>query len=434
MLVEFRFKNHRSYRDEEVLSMEATEIFHLQNCLIKKDDLKILPGVAILGKNGGGKSNVIGAFWLAVQFICNAQKIQNEKVRIPVEPFALNDYSGEEPSEFTFYYIFEKIKYWYSFSATKEKIIRESLYFADKEEKTFVFEREYQQFRFKEKKPVRNLISEMVAENQLFLAVACAVNDAECRAAMRWFRDYVFFSKDYSGFYYRWQEYFGDSNIMSIIESYAKISDLDIEKVKFEIDDRGRLQPSRTSDFIYIQEDAEIESPHIIMELAESANYFERNPKPCKINAKTLHQGVLKDGRASLFELQMKEESDGAKRLMFLSVLIESTLNKGGVFFIDDIEWKLHPMLVNFLIAKFQSRHSNPQGAQIIFTTHNTEILDLNFLRKDQIYFANKNKENGVSELYSVTEYKTADSDNVRNEYLRGKYGAAPNLEIEHLT
>ena len=93
MLIEFKFSNYRSFRDETVLSMEATGLGTFKNCLIQEKSTKLLPGVAIYGKNGGGKSNVIRAFWLAVQFIKNAQRTQHEKAEIPVMPFGLNDYS-----------------------------------------------------------------------------------------------------------------------------------------------------------------------------------------------------------------------------------------------------------------------------------------------------------------------------------------------------
>ena len=86
MLVEFRFKNYRSFRDEAVLSMEAVGLASFKSCLIEQNNMKLLPGVAIYGKNGGGKSNVIRAFWLAVQFIRNAQRIQHEKATVPVVP------------------------------------------------------------------------------------------------------------------------------------------------------------------------------------------------------------------------------------------------------------------------------------------------------------------------------------------------------------
>lgn len=94
MMIEFRFKNYRSFRDDAVLSMEATGLSSFKSCLIPlTSTVKLLPAIAIYGKNGGGKSNVIRAFWLAVQFIRNAQRTQHEHAAIPVNPFALNDYS-----------------------------------------------------------------------------------------------------------------------------------------------------------------------------------------------------------------------------------------------------------------------------------------------------------------------------------------------------
>lgn len=168
MLIEFRFKNYRSFRDEAVLSMEATGLGTFKNCLIQEKSTKLLPGVAIYGKNGGGKSNVIRAFWLAVQFIRNAQRTQHEKAEIPVMPFGLNDYSKSDPTSFKFIYVQNGIKYWYGFSATRESIVSEYLYHAPKGQKAVVFLRDGQKFSFTEEKTKRSMIGEMVAANQLF--------------------------------------------------------------------------------------------------------------------------------------------------------------------------------------------------------------------------------------------------------------------------
>ena len=196
MLIEFRFKNYRSFRDEAVLSMEATGLSSFKNCLIPlSSKSKLLPAIAIYGKNGGGKSNVIRAFWLAVQFIRNAQRTQHERAAIPVNPFALNDYSKEEPTEFSFEYTFGGVKYWYGFAATREKVYSEYLYHAPKGQKALIFNRTNQQFSFTEDKNKRSLIGEMVAENQLFFSVACTMNDVACVAAGRWCREQGFFSR-----------------------------------------------------------------------------------------------------------------------------------------------------------------------------------------------------------------------------------------------
>ena len=99
----------------------------------------------------------------------------------------------------------------------------------------------------------------------------------------------------------------------------------------------------------------------------------------------------------------------------------------------DEIERELHPMLVDFIVSKFQSKRTNPNGAQIVFTTHNTELLNMELLRKDQLYFVDKSQEDGASELYSIGEFATRTTDNIRKGYLLGKYGATPNIEIEEV-
>lgn len=431
MLIEFRFKNYRSFRDEAVLSMEAVGLGSFKKSLIEQNNMKLLPGAAIYGKNGGGKSNVIRVFWLGVQFIRNAQRIQHEKAAVPVVPFLLNDYSLNEPTEFSFEYIEDGVKYWYSFAATREKIIKESLYHAPKGQKALVFSRKLQKFSFTEEKARRKLISETVAENQLFFSIACTMNDAACARAMKWFREAIFFSRDYTDIPKQLLEYSGDSNMLNAISDYAKTADFGIEEMQFEIENK---EIEGTIDFPEnIPEDMKTALTSFIQILSETSNNSEGKLKMCQIKAQSKHKGVLENGDTGLFNLELEDESDGTRKLMSLAPAIESVLEKGGVLLVDEIERELHPMLVNFIIAKFQSKNSNPNGAQIIFTTHNTELMNLEFMRKDQIYFTDKNREDGSSELYSVTDFTTKTADNIRKGYLAGKYGATPELEIEEV-
>lgn len=431
MLIEIRFKNYRSFRDEAVLSMEAVGLSSFKKSLIEQNKMKLLPGAAIYGKNGGGKSNVIRAFWLGVQFIRNAQRIQHEKASMPVVPFLLDDYSANNPTEFAFDYIADGIKYWYSFEATKEKIIRESLYHAPKGQKALVFSREQQKFNFTEDKARRKLISETVAENQLFFSVACTMNDAVCTKAMKWFREDIFFSRDYTDIPQQLLEYSGDSNMLNAISEYAKAADFGIEEMQFEIENK---EIDGAIDFPEnIPEGMKSALTSFIQILSETSNNSEGKLKMSQVKAQSKHKEILENGEAGLFKLELEDESDGTRKLMSLAPAIESVLKKGGVLLVDEIERELHPMLVNFIVAKFQSKNSNPNGAQIIFTTHNTELMNLELLRKDQIYFADKNRNDGSSELYSVTDFMTKTADNIRKGYLAGKYGATPDLEIEEV-
>lgn len=431
MLIEFRFKNYRSFRDEAILSMEAVGLGTMKNSLIQYNNMKLLPGAAIYGKNGGGKSNVIRAFWLGVQFIKNAQRIQHEKASVPVIPFALNDYSENEPTEFEFDYINNGIKYWYSFAATKEKIIRESLYHAPKGQKAQVFVRKGQKFSFTEDKARRKLISETVAENQLFFSIACTMNDSACINAMSWFREDVFFSRDYTDIPRQLLEFYEDRNMLKAISDYAKTADFGIEEMKFEVENKEIKNGLEIPEDIPEGMKAALAS--FIQVLSETSTNSEGKLKMSQIKAKSQHRGIDSNGDGRFYSLELEDESDGTRKLMSLAPAIESVLKRGGVLLVDELERELHPMLVNYVVAKFQSKKSNPKGAQIIFTTHDTELMNLEYIRKDQIYFADKNRMDGSSELYSVTDFTTKTADNIRKGYLVGKYGATPNIEIEEV-
>ena len=300
MLIEFSVKNYRSFRDEAVLSMEATKSSTLKSVLIPFGGMQILPSAVIYGKNGGGKSNIIRAFWLAVQFIRNAQRTQHEKAAIPVVPFALNDYSASEPTKFSFLYTLDGIRYWYSFSATKEKVYTESLYHAPKGRKTLVFGREGQEFSFTEAKARRKLISQVVAENQLFFSVACTMNDVDCAKAMMWFREMIYSSRDYSDIPRQLLEYPNDANILRAISNYAKAADVGIEDMRFEINGKQIDEGAAFS------EEIRAELVQFMRLLSETSNDSETNLK-----AISIHQGKDKTGNPGVYTMELSDESDG---------------------------------------------------------------------------------------------------------------------------
>lgn len=431
MLIEFKFANYRSFRDEAVLSMEATGLGSLKNCLIDYGPHKMLPGVAIYGKNGGGKSNVIRAFWLATQFIKNAQRTQHEKANIPVSPFLLNDYSKNDATEFEFTYVLDGVKYVYGFAATKEKIINEYLYHSPKGQKATVFTRNEGKYTFTENKAKRNLIKEVVADNQLFFAVACTMNDTVCANAMRWFREYVFFSRDYSDIPGQLLGFSEDKNMLSAISGYAKAADLGIEDMQFEFNSKEISDDESLPDDI--PDEIREALTNFMQMLSQTSSNSEFKVKVGEVTATSLHRGKTKNGKSELFPLELSEESDGTRKLISIAPAIESVLDKGGVLLVDELERELHPILVNYIVSKFQSKDSNMKGAQLIFTTHNMELMSEELLRKDQIYFADKGRGDGASELYSISEFATRTTENIRKGYLLGKYGAIPELEIEEV-
>ncbi len=294
-----------------------------------------------------------------------------------------------------------------------------------------MFSRDKQSFTFTEDKAKRKLISEAVASNQLFFSVACTMNDAICKNAMAWFREMIFFSRDYSDIPRQVLEYSNDANMLKPISDYAKAADLGIESMQFEVDSKDIADDLSFPE--NLPEGIKVALTQFMHILAETSNNSETRLQMNEIKATSNHQGVNADGQSELFALELSDESDGTRRLMSIAPAIESVLAKGGVLIIDEIEKELHPMLVNYIVAKFQNKAVNKHGAQIIFTTHNTELMNMELLRKDQLYFADKSAEDGTSELYSISDFSTRTTENIRKGYLVGKYGAIPNIEIEEV-
>ena len=343
----------------------------------------------------------------------------------------LDDYSRNAPTSFEFTYVLGGIKYIYGFSGTKKKIMNEYLYHTPKGQKAIVFEREGQTFKFTEQKAKRKLISETVAENQLFFAVACTMNDTDCVSAMQWFRDYVLFSRDYSDIPQQLIEYSNDPHMFKAITAYAKDADFAIEDVQFDFDSKEVSDLSELPDDLSTGIKAALNS---FMQIsAQTSNNSEVQLKTGKVTATSFHVGKTSEGKIEQFPLELSDESDGTRKLMALAPAIESALRNGGLLLVDEIERELHPMLVEYVIAKFQSKASNPNNAQIIFTTHNTELMNETLIRKDQIYFVDKQQSDGSSELYTISEFATKTTDNIRKGYLLGKYGAIPIIEIQEV-
>lgn len=433
MLINFKFSNFRSFKEETNLDMEASRVTNYQDSLIKYEKMDILPAVAIFGKNGAGKSNVIRAFWLAVEFIKNAQRTQHEKATIPLTPFLLNDYSKDEPTIFEFTYVIGEIKYIYGFGANSTSILTEYLYHYPKGKKASIFTRENQEFKFTDNgdKQLKKLISVAVAKNQLFFSVACTMNYTPCITAMKWFREQVTFSRDFTDIPKQLIEYSENKDILNSIVEYARQADVGIEDMTFEFKNEELSSEQDASNDM--SEEVKTALTSFLDVLSSPSNIAETGIIKQEIKTQSYHSGIAKSGEQTSYALELSDESDGTRKLMALAPTIERALKLGGVFLIDEIEKEMHPILVEYIVAKFQSKNTNSTKAQLIFTTHSTELLELEILRKDQIYLTDKDNLTGESDLYNLTEFSLAENTNVRKGYLMGKYGATPNIDIEEI-
>ena len=382
--------------------------------------------MAIYGKNGGGKSNLIRAFWLAVKFICNAQMTQGAGVLVPVDPFKLNDYSTETPTSFEFIYKYKGIKYIYGFSATKEKICEEYLYHYPKGFRAQVFKRTGQEFSFIQDKAFKQLISKAVAENQLYFSVANTMNESVCAEAMKFFTESIVFSREFEDLPGQIRLNYHNNNVLKSMKQYAQRADVGITDMKFEMKNT-EIDVDDT-----IPEDAPPELSRALKSFVSALSdnsqaKIQRN----EIKARTYHTGISKNGEISQYELGLEDESDGTLRLMALAAAIDRTIDNGGIFVADELEKGLHPLLTEYIVNKFQNSEINKNHAQLIFTTHDTEIMRQHFLDADQFYFVDKDRQTGESELYSVDGLGKKNNADIRTGYLIGKFGGVPELGDE---
>lgn len=429
MLLYFKVKNYRSIRDEAVLDMEAAGLHDAAKNLLPFGKKEYLPAVAIYGKNGGGKSNLIRSMWLAVQFICNAQKTQTENEPVPVRPFMLNDYSVNEPTAFEFAYVQNGAKYVYGFSATRTHIVSEYLKAWPKGREKNIFLRHGQSFIFPKdnEKKRKELIKEAVGKNQLFFAISCTMNYKPCIEAMKWFREKIVFSRDFTDINRNLIDYREDETMLQAIVSAAKKADVGIEDIQFEIDQQTLDLQSQN---IPGQMGGMIAALRAFSEaLQQNGNEAEVSLNMGKLKSTTYHIGLNCEGKASRYELTLSDESDGTRRLMTLAPAIERTLKEGGTLVVDELEREMHLMLIEYVLGRYQEKRNNPAHAQLIFTTHDTSLLNQEILRRDQIYFVDKRREDGASSLYSLADFNIRNDANIQKAYLLGKFGAVPSIE-----
>ena len=429
MLLYFKVKNYRSIRDEAVLDMEAAGLHDAAKNLLPFGKKEYLPAVAIYGKNGGGKSNLIRSMWLAVQFICNAQKTQTENEPVPVRPFMLNDHSVNEPTAFEFAYVQNGAKYVYGFSATRTHIVSEYLKAWPKGREKNIFLRHGQSFIFPKdnEKKRKELIKEAVGKNQLFFAISCTMNYKPCIEAMKWFREKIVFSRDFTDINRNLIDYREDETMLQAIVSAAKKADVGIEDIQFEIDQQTLDLQSQN---IPGQMGGMIAALRAFSEaLQQNGNEAEVSLNMGKLKSTTYHTGLNCEGKASRYELTLSDESDGTRRLMTLAPAIERTLKEGGTLVVDELEREMHLMLIEYVLGRYQGKRNNPAHAQLIFTTHDTSLLNQEILRRDQIYFVDKKREDGASSLYSLADFNIRNDANIQKAYLLGKFGAVPSIE-----
>ena len=377
MVLEIRLSNMFSFRDEVTLDLQAAKIQtkkarELEGNLFSVDGEQMLKSVALFGANASGKSNVIKAIRACVNMVRSSHNY-NVDTRFAISPFKFEDYANK-PSSFYIRFLLNGVEYEYSFSFMHDEIITETLYYYPNGRKSLVFSRD--ESRGTEKKDIYEFktvikrpfdVADNTSKKTLYISRASQM-DREIAQKI-----FLFFCND-------------------IVLDY-QVANIDSLDNLFKERKEQMLEALRTADSDII--DFKIQNNAI-------TTFHRTNPSVA-------------------FDFET-EESEGTKTLFRMMVRMIGIIHEGKMLLVDEIDNSLHTQLVEFVIGMFN--HSD--HAQLIYTTHNTHLLNTDFQRRDQVYFVNK-REDGSSDLYSLFDFKDfRDTLDMEKAYLQGRFDAIP--------
>ena len=397
MLCQFTVKNFKSIRDEATFDMQAAAISEHEDKIIKDiDGEQFLPVSVVYGPNGGGKSNVLEALHTLNSKVlrplcaaCDRTDCEIKARKIPVEPFAFSEEGKKEPTEFEVFFRTRLAEYRYILHIKGEAVIYESLDRIKLEtgRRSALFTRSESQVSLKGVFGKFRISNELSASLPLLSYLGITYKKNEIVAdVLEWFEDSIDFL-NYGNPYQELRTAVAKSEkIKGLVLDMIQEMDLDIEDFRIE---------EKDGDLI------EIYTKHVV------------------------------DGYSA--EITLSEESSGTKKLFGLLPFIAASLVYGTTLVIDELDAKIHPVLLQSIIERFTDLNINRRGAQLIFTSHDLSTMNGSLFRRDEIWFVAKgNGQN--SKLYSLVEFKNDKGESVRKDakydkqYLESKYGADPYL------
>ena len=400
MLIGFSVGNYKSFKETVTLSMVASSIteedreLDENNVFPINDKLSLLKSAAIYGANASGKSNLIAAINFMKWFVLNSSKETQVSEAIDIEAFRLSTETEKEPSFFEIVFLLEDKTFRYGFEVNAREVVSEWLFQADDSEEKMLFERDFDNYILNDF-PEGQGISDKTRSNALFISVVAQFNGKVSGKILLWFSKTLQLISGLQDRQYRQEtleSFENDRHRHDIIEFIKKL-DLGI----------GDIQITK----------------NISQKTAMFGIY--------EVGVKTVHRKYDADGKQTAIELFDIEthESEGTNKLFALAGILLDTLRIGKILLIDELDARLHPLITRELICLFNSNETNPHNAQLIFTTHDTNLLSSKTFRKDQIWFTEKDNK-GATDLYSLVEYKVGKDASFERDYIIGKYGAIP--------
>lgn len=409
MLLQFNVTNFMSIRDEVVLTAFANASKEHEENLIQVGKERILPTLALYGANAAGKSNIFKALTRAIILVRMSNNLQ---VNSPTgfEQFLFDENSRKCKTKMDFLFVHNGKKFEYGFVADNQYIYDEYLYEYKSSRPTMIFERtNVTEYRFTAAYKHLAEYQYKNTSNKLFMCTATAWNCAETKDAFLWFAEGVDTYNQMAIQNNQYLEYLDQNKekpeTKEFLLSMLRHAEINIQDYEFESK---------------IVENAAIPLPpgiQIDKSLLGEMKQFRLD---------TIHQIVLEDGSHKEYRLPFDHESDGTMLLFAYGPIIMEALEKGRTIVIDELDNSLHSNLAKYLIELFHDRNINKNGAQLIFNSHDVNLLNLELFRRDQIYFVEKNNDTGVTDLYSLADFSPRKSENIQKGYLQGRYGAIP--------
>ena len=421
MLIQFSVENFRSYKDKAVLSMEASADRDLPGNVSVENNERLLKVATIFGANAAGKSNIFIAITAAIMNIRLSNNMQVGQPLYNISPFLFDEITRNKPSKFEFVFVQNSVKYVYGFSATRFEIVEEYLYAYKTARATTIFTRnendeEVYKFTIPAIKRELSPLTVKNTKNKLFLATATEWNSKETKEAFSFFSERInTFDSQFDALLPQigpMLENDLDNSVKKFVRDILKNADINIEDFQFETKEHS------LEDLI-----ASI-PPQLRGIVLAGINPAQKN---LVYSVNTIH---VVDGK--LFALGIAEESEGTRNVFGISPIFKRAFETTGeIICVDEFDKSLHPALVQYLIGLFNDKTKNKKNAQLIISTHTTNLLSLEHLRRDQFYFVDKNQDTGESELYSLDEFSPRKRENICNAYLLGRYGGIPDIREE---
>ncbi|MFM7878406.1 MAG: ATP-binding protein [Microcystis flos-aquae TF09] len=404
MLIEFSVGNYRSFKDVVTLSMVAADEAADNDELDKNNVFKVnqnfslLKSAAIYGANASGKSNLILALYFMQSFVINSSKLQITD-KIDLEKFRLSSETEDKPSFFKIVFYLDNKTYEYSFEVTQERVISEGLSCTPKTRKTNIFSREKDKIKYSKSLMKGKDVKDLTKKNTLFLSIAAQFNDPLAGKILLWFsRLKIISGSQLENLRQLSIDYLSrEQNLKNEIVSLIKKLDLSIKDMSIEV---GRKPLD---------------------------NFHKDIPDTVYNSIETYHEKYDLEGKViglESFQLN-KHESRGTQKLFALLAPILSVLKASEVLIIDELDSLLHPLMAIAIIGLFNSQQTNPKNAQLIFATHDVNLLSNQLFRRDQIWFTEKNRQE-ATDLYSLVEFDIDNNASFEQDYIQGRYGAIP--------